>query len=145
MRESSIVISAEYESILYQIPISFGMNSDDSNELVNQMYLKAGRKYSVVYQDRLELTKRIVHQCVFKISCKIFSQEQQLAGFEYENINPYSNKISRLLKIPLSFSVVYILYHVIGFNETEVAYILNIDSIQVKERLGSAMRRMAVN
>lgn len=40
--------------------------------------------------------------------------------------------------MPLSFRTVYILKNTIGFNENEIAEILNITSIKVKERFQKA-------
>ena len=48
----------------------------------------------------------------------------------------------QLFKMPLSFRSVYILFSLIGFSEKDIAIILNIDTIKVRERLARATHIM---
>jgi hypothetical protein len=72
----------------------------------------------------------VVHDCISTISRRLFN---------LQNMGSYQQDIGftppRLLKIPFSYRTVYILYHSAGFNNTEIGELLNISSIQVRERL----------
>ena len=123
---------AQYGSMLYQIATAFGFGAKSSNEFVEQAYLKISRRSLPFYfPTRIEMAKAVVHQCVYKISCGIFC-EKPAPSF------PGDYQVSaHLSKMPLSFRTVYILFQV-GCSEEEIADILNINTIQVKERLRKA-------
>ena len=124
---------AQYESMLYQIATAFGFGAKSCNEFVERAYLKISRRSSTFrWPTRIEMAKAVIHQCVYKISCSIFSQQSPATSF------PGDYQVSaHLSKMPLSFRTVYILFQV-GCSEDEIAYILNINTIQVKERLRKA-------
>ena len=123
----------QYESMLHQIATAFGFGAKSYKEFVEQAYLTISRRSSTFrWPTRIEMAKAVVHQCVYKISCGIFYEKSPATSF------PGDYQVSaHLSKMPLSFRTVYILFQV-GCNEEEIAYILNINTIQVKERLRKA-------
>ena len=125
--------------LLNQIGNNFGFSIAESNELAVSVFEENG---TAEYE--LELARRMVYQCVHKISSRIFC-ESTPAAFSEEGVPVYHPKSIQLSKIPLSFRAVYILFHVIGFSENEIAYILNINTCQVKERLGKAATKIAAH
>ncbi len=63
----------------------------------------------------------------------MFSQNANAANsFQAANNHLIASPLS---KIPISFRTVYILFHSAGFAEPEVAQILNITTMQIRERL----------
>jgi hypothetical protein len=128
----------QYESMLYQIATAFGFGAKSYNEFVEQAYLTISRRSSTFrWPTRIEMAKAVVHQCVYKISCGIFSQKSQATSFPGTAVQLNYQVSAHLSKMPLSFRTVYILFQV-GCSEEEIAYILNINTIQVKERLRKA-------
>ena len=128
----------QYEFMLYQIATAFGFGARSSNEFVQQAYLTISRRSSTFHWPaRIEMAKAVVHQCVYKISCGIFSQKSPATSFPGDAVQLNYRVSAHLSKMPLSFRTVYILFQV-GCAEEEIAYILNINTIQVKERLRKA-------
>ena len=128
----------QYEPMLYQIANAFGFGARESTEFVEQAYLKINRKSSSFHRaTRIEVAKQVMHQCVYKISCGIFSQKTPATSFPGDAVRLNYNVSAQLSKMPLSFRTVYILFQV-GCSEEEIAYMLNINTIQVKERLRRA-------
>lgn len=125
--------------LLNQIGNNFGFSMAESKELTASVFEENGTDHY-----KLELARRMVYQCVHKISSRIFC-ESSPAAFCEEGIPVYHPQSMQLSKMPLSFRAVYILFHVIGFSENEIAYILNINTYQVKERLGKAASKIAVH
>ncbi len=123
--------------LLNEIGNNFGFSMAESKELAASVFEENGNDR---YQ--LELARRMVYQCVHKISSRIFC-ESTPAAYCDEGVPAYHPQSRQLSKMPLSFRAVYILFHVTGFSENEIAYILNISTYQVKERLGKAAIKIA--
>ena len=131
----------EYKPFLHKIAASFGFDEMQSRELAEQVLVQANRSYSIPSQhDRLKvwLSKSIVHKCIFKISSSIFSQTPAATNSCFSKDNFLHT--AKAPEIPLSFQTVYSLVRLIGLNEMEVAEILNITPLQVRERLGKAQK-----
>jgi hypothetical protein len=129
----------QYDPMLLQIVHAFGFTAKEYAQLLEQQFLKNDSKNFQCYeQNRVEQAKRLVRQCVYKISSRIFNQSESATSFSGEGMPFNSNLTAQLVKIPITFRTVYILFHIIGFNEKELAYILNISIVQVRERLARA-------
>ncbi|TKK66692.1 hypothetical protein FC093_16795 [Ilyomonas limi] len=119
----------EYEPLLYKIASSFGFIDNETMDLVQQV-CSCFNVYCTNPQNgtslKIRLSKFMVHQCIFKISSQLFSQ------------NVDAEKLSAT-DMPLSFRSVFILHHIIGFDEYEIAEILNTNLLQVKHRLSKAL------
>jgi hypothetical protein len=127
----------KYESLLYRIANSLGFDDKQAIQMIEETYLKSAQFNAVVdrNEDRIGLTKILVRQCVFKIGSMMFSKTGTMESFD-----GYINSLDCIIpsktgKVPLSLQTVYILFHVIGFNEKEIAHILNANTIQIRERL----------
>jgi DNA-directed RNA polymerase specialized sigma24 family protein len=134
----------KYEKLMYKITASFGFSDSESDDLVSEVsfYAHSHRSYPENrFLLRARLSKIMVHKCIFRISSRLFSQHTS-TGKEPGILGYYpgckSSPGTNCQDIPLSFRVVYILNDVIGFNEVEIAEILNITSIRVKDRLNKA-------
>ena len=129
-----------YKTFLLTIAINLGLSEKESHVLVEYVCLAGERNY--VYQEKnfplkLWLSKILVHNCVVKISSVMFSKSG--SGFvSFQGSDNYLGS-SSISKIPFSFRTVYILFYSVGFEESEVAYILNITPMQVRERLARAL------
>src|SRR5215218_45877 len=130
----------KHKPFLLMIAINLGLSEKESHELVEYVCLAGERNY--VYQEKnfplkLWLSKILVHNCVVKISSVMFSKSG--SGFvSFQGSDNYLGS-SSISKIPFSFRTVYILFYSVGFEESEVAYILNITPMQVRERLARAL------
>ena len=114
----------KYESLLYRIANSLGFYDREAMQLVEETYRRNAQFNEEVYQSgaRIALTRTLVRQCIFRISSTIFSKPTLVTPG----------------RVPLSFQTVYILFHMFGFDEREIAQILNVNALLVKERLGRA-------
>lgn len=135
--------SKEFEPLLYKIATSFGFSNRESDDLLTQVNVYP-KSFCAAYESfdlRIALSKIMVYKCIFKISSRLFSQNisfrimPHMFGY-YAGFKDYRD--SDLRYMPLSFRTVYILKNTIGFNENEIAEILNITSIKVKERFQKA-------
>jgi hypothetical protein len=131
--DSEITISGnktqDYQPLLYNIAAGFGFMDSETMDLVQQV-CSSINAYCADLQDdtslKIRLSKQMVHKCIFKISSQLFSQ----------NMN--TEKIA-VKDMPLSCRSVFILHDIIGFDECEIAEMLNTDLLQVKKRLNKAL------
>ena len=138
--ESSEEKAEKHKSFLQTIALNLGLGEKESQELVAYVCLIGEKNYASQKKNlplKLWLSKILVHNCVTKISSIMFSK----TGSGFNSFQALDNYLLSfpISKIPFSFRAVYILSHSIGFTEAEVAYILNISPMQVKERLARAM------
>jgi DNA-directed RNA polymerase specialized sigma24 family protein len=134
------------EPLLYKIARSFGLSNSESQDLIQQVYSYALKDYLTNENHhplRIRLVKMVVHKCIFIISSRLFNQFDSCTGKNNaESLSYYyaylSAQRSKSGDMPLSFRVVFILKNM-GFNENEIAAILNTTTIKVKERFGKAL------
>jgi DNA-directed RNA polymerase specialized sigma24 family protein len=130
----------KYKTLLQAIASDLGLNENESMELAEYVCLIGERNFADQKENfslKTWLAKILVHNCIFKICSTLFSQNANIID-PYQITNNYLIE-SPLSKIPISFRTVYILIHSVGFTEPEVAQILNINTMQVRERLAKAM------
>lgn len=129
----------KYKALLYSIATNLGTSEKEATELAEYVCLIGKRGFAEQKKNftmRIWLSKILVHHCIFKICSSMFSQHGHTAN-SFQTVNNYLRPL-RVYKIPISFRTVYILFHSIGFAESEVGQILNITPIQVRERLAKA-------
>jgi RNA polymerase sigma-70 factor (ECF subfamily) len=129
----------KYRIFLYSIAANLGLSEKESKELAEYVCLIGERDFADQKEGitlKIMLAKILVHNCIFKISSSLFSQNANTAD-SFQTVDNYLIAPS-LSKVPISFRIVYILFHSTGFTESEVAQILNITPIQVRERLAKA-------
>ena len=130
----------KYEPLLYQTAISFGFNDNELNDLVQQVCSHGSRSYTHqrnFFSLRIWLTKLLVHKCIFKISSELFSQGNSSKTLGHYYGYGDSHKLNQK-HMPLSFRAVFILKNIVGFDENEIAEILNTTPLSVKQRLNKA-------
>ena len=92
--------------------------------------------------DRLLIMKFLIYRCIRKISVPVFSKRHVTNG----DVNEWSYPPDqRLASLPLTVRVVFILVRLDLFSEKEIAFILNISRLEVKERLARAAELLTVN
>lgn len=122
----------KYKLHLEKIGISLGFTETESSRLAQQVIADAikGNFYGNDQLSlRIWLSKMMVRNCLFTISNLLFSNT---------NIDS-KNEFLTGKSIPLGIQTVFTLYNTIGFNENEIAEILNITVMQVKHRLNKAL------
>jgi hypothetical protein len=122
----------KYKCLLKKIGISLGFTETESGWLAQQVIhdaIKGNCQRNDHLSSRVWLSKIMVRKCLFTISNLLFSSK---------NIDS-KNKFLAGKTIPLSFWTVLILYNTVGFNEIEIAEILNTTVMQVKRRLNRAL------
>ena len=132
----------KYELLLYKIATCFGLNSKEASALVQQTCSDALRYFQYqenLSQMKLVLSKMIVQKCIFKISSEYFSSIDLSNGKREAGCFIFYSSFSSscLRNMPLSLRAVFILNSV-GFDETEIAQILNASLLTVKMRLNKA-------
>lgn len=122
----------KYKCLLKKIGIGLGFSETESGWLAQQVIddaIKGNCQRNDHLSPRVWLSKIMVRKCLFTISTLLFSSK---------NIES-KNKFLTDKTIPLSFWTVMILYNTVGFNENEIAEILNTTVMQVKHRLNKAL------
>ena len=132
----------KHESLLHKIATSFGLSDNESSNVIKQVYSDADRYNGYKNNGlsvRILLSKIMVHKCIFRISSEYFNSNGSSAGnVKGISLPYYRNYKSRGLQcMPLSVRTVFVL-STIGFNETEIAEILNTTIIDIKERFNKA-------
>lgn len=129
----------KYKALLYSIAIHLGLDDKESEEITENICLAGERDHArqkKSYTMKLWLSKMLVHHCIFRISSRLFSENRN--AIDHLNTSP-------VLKIPISYRIVYILIHIAGFTEMEAAQILNCTRMQVSERLAKALLAVKSN
>lgn len=119
----------EYESLLYKIATNFGFSDSKAMDIVQQVCSCFIKPYADRQNDtslKIRLSKVMVHKCIFELSSQLFSQNRDAEK-------------TRVTGMPLSSHAVFILHDIIGFDECEVAEMLNINLHQVKQRHNKAL------
>ena len=136
-------IIKNFESLLYKIGIAFGLDYSETANLVKQVSAETTK--NKIEQEhpgaiRICLSKLMIYKCIFIISSKLFGQVTGNNDFTslkyYYDYN--SSAITRTPVMPLSYRAAYILHHDIGFTKAEIAKLLNITTVKVKERINKA-------
>jgi len=120
----------KYKLLLKKIGISLGFTETESDWLAQQVIddaTKGNCQRNDHFSPRVWLSKMMVRKCLFTISNLLFS-----------STSIDSNKFFAGKTVPLSLWTVLILYNTVGFNENEIAEILNTTVMQVKHRLNRA-------
>jgi hypothetical protein len=115
--------------LLYKIAMSLGFNDHELHTLIDDVCSTAIKQNNRQNEDlplKILLAKNLVYQCVFCISKRLFQQPGK-------NTN----------EMPLSFWVVYRLKTIIGFNDRELAVLLNTSPANIRTRLNKALLFLA--
>jgi DNA-directed RNA polymerase specialized sigma24 family protein len=141
----------KHESLLTEIASGLGINKIESVHILEEVGLQAKkqyREYRGTVPFKVWLSKILIRKCIFKISADLFNSLKS-ANVKTDEFEDYSigRSISPMRKeqIPLTFRVVYMLHKHIGFTEKEVAEILNINPLKVRQRLNKALHFMGEN
>jgi hypothetical protein len=140
--------TGKYQSLLFQIANHFGFSEKEAFKLIEEVYSYSQRLYNDEKNQlplRILLSKVMVHKCIFKISCRMFSENIFTGITGSSSFYCNRNAFEACEKgMPLSYLTVYILSSILGFSEREIAGILNTTTLQVRERLTKA-QTMTVN
>jgi len=114
----------EHLPLLHKIAMSLGVYDQELQAFIKEaccitIKRKGGQEALPL---RLLLSKNLVHLCVFSISKRMFQQRRKPAH-----------------EIPFSFWVAHQLKTIAGFNEKELAYLLNTTLANIQTRLGRAL------
>jgi DNA-directed RNA polymerase specialized sigma24 family protein len=137
----------KHEDLLVQIMSGLGLNKIQSDEILKEVRLQAKRQYREypgTFPFKVWLSKILVRKCIFKISEDFFNglKDEQTKSPAFGSYSTEKNIFATCgEKIPLSFWVVYLLHHHIGFTEKEIAEILNTSPLSVRTRLNKAESR----
>ncbi|WP_018614870.1 RNA polymerase sigma factor [Segetibacter koreensis] len=141
----NLVSIQNYHNLLVTIATSFGFNRKNSENFAQEIYVNALSYYSSSQTRhlfiRIYLCKIMVSKCIFKISEKLCSQDNYhlstaLSAEKY--FDPVSTYPLKLQEMKLSYRSVFILNTILGFTEEEIAELLNVTSVKVKERISKA-------
>jgi hypothetical protein len=135
----------EYQGLLLKIATAFGFTNQQSQYFLQEVYANADNYYTKHQVKecsvRMNLSKLMVYKCIFKISEHFFSQNNNETSSTLRSgiITVFKNfSWLKLQQIPLSYRAVYLLKNLNEFSEKEIAELLNITLIKVKERINKA-------
>ncbi|HKG69900.1 MAG TPA: hypothetical protein VKA92_13595 [Segetibacter sp.] len=132
-----------YKDLLLKIAMSLGLSAKQSADTINALYSELDRegfdKISKTYSIKVYLSKRLVSKCIFRISNELFSRtdytDVTILNDGYTSVNLTSIKLK---KVPLSYRVTFVLNALAEFSKEEIAEVLNISAVKVKERIKKA-------
>lgn len=144
-REVSNILAKPYKSLLLKIATGFGFDSKQSNRFLEEIYSDPNNHYSNQhlgnFSMRLYLSKIMVNKCIFKISNELFCQGNTGASstrFATNYFNSTSLTYLKLQNVSLISIVPFVLNKTSEFSLEEIAYLLNISTMKVKERINKA-------
>lgn len=133
----------KYTPLLCRIAFNFEFNYGETNDLVKQVDSFVN-SHSCVPGDqsfKIWIAKLMLQKCVSKLSDPFFDKSDWRTA-KKESSAYYSNYMNRneykLHNMPLTVRSVFVLNNTADFSETEIAELLNITPIKVKERLYKA-------
>ena len=138
----------KYTPLLCKIAFNFEFNYGETNDLVKQVDSFVNSHSSVPgdHSFKIWIAKLMVQKCVSKLSDPFFDKSDWRTS-KKESSAYYSNYTNRneykLHNMPLTIRSVFVLNNTTDFSETEIAELLNITPIKVKERLYKA--RLIIN
>jgi DNA-directed RNA polymerase specialized sigma24 family protein len=137
MKDSSLLSAevglARYEQLLSAIAAGFGLDMIESRDLMKNVFADAITRYTSVQESgspRIWLSKLMVHKCVSKLSSDIFA---------LGCLRQYAGTNQTLEDMPLTLRAVFILKEKVGFNDMEVAEMLNSSPSVARARFGKAV------
>ena len=133
------VKSRKYDRLLSTIAVAFGFDSIDSRDLVKHVLADAIKHYASIQEfdsAKIWLSKLMVHKCISKLGSDIFASTSLRPC-------PAAAKLT-VHDMPLTLRAVFILQHSVGFNELEVAEILNSSAYIVRRRLNRALELLKI-
>jgi RNA polymerase sigma factor (sigma-70 family) len=145
---------------LYKVARGFGYNHQDAQDLMQETYLTAYMQLKQ-FEGRASLktwaTKILVNKCIYRKTYGSYSKEKPGSGNINENTVPMQSshheadtsnavvnrEFAKLLEhnlqeLPATYSTVFILREIEGYNVAETADILGITPVNVKVRLNRA-------
>jgi DNA-directed RNA polymerase specialized sigma24 family protein len=131
----------KYEPLLYKIAIGLGLVDKDCHEIIKYVCLYGVKNF--IYQKesftlKTWLSRMLIHKCIFKLGSQLFSQHSFVKStLAHHTILNYDN-VSQLPQMPLSYKTIYLLFYLKEFTEIEIAQVLNINLLQVRQRIEKA-------
>jgi hypothetical protein len=128
-----------HTTFLFSIAESFGISNEQASELVRQVFVEHPHIPAMQHDScetyQAALSKHMIRKCLFHIGSRICEHPQRVT---YTPAGPYNISYSTFHRLPLTYHAVYVLYEKIGFNEPEIADVLNIAPAEVRTRLAKA-------
>lgn len=127
----------KYKYFLVAIAIQLGLEEKDAELIAESVYIDAEKNRICCPSNlafKIYLAKAMVHDCIFRLSSVMFCKGN--GDFIYAHGKPDIPKV--VLCMPPSVRVVYLLHKSDEFSEKELAEILNIPLMTVKDRLARA-------
>ena len=138
----------KYTPLLHKIAFNFEFNLEETDDLIGQVdsFVNSHSCVPDHHLFKMWIAKVMVQRCVFKISDPFFSKSDWRTA-KKESSTYYADYRSRHNRkthdMPLTIRTVFVLSNKTDFSEIEIAELLNITPIKVKERLRKA--RLTVN
>ena len=131
---------SRYELLLSRIAMSFGFDYAESNVLVKFVLadcVAQCKQTGGCKSYRILLSKIMVRQCVLKLSSDIFAADASgRSKFRWTDEDACAGSL--ISEMPLTMRAVFILHGRLGYDEDEVAEILNTSPSNVSARFNKA-------
>ena len=138
----------KYTPLLHKIAFNFEFNHGETNDLVRQVESFVNSRSCAPGDPlfKIWIAKLMVQKCVYKLSDPFFDKTDWRTA-KKESSAYYSNYMNRneykLHNMPLTIRSVFVLNNTTDFSEMEIAELLNITPVKVRERLYKA--RLIIN
>ena len=137
-----------HQPVLLQVTSGFGFNETHSSKLLQEVKAMAstGTCQTEDLSLRLWLVKKVVQKCVFLVSNDMFQSKSKNVDHDLAlEGRPYlrSFMLHQTRQMTLPVWTTYLLVDIIGFNELEVASILNTHPFKIREQLSLARKLIA--
>lgn len=149
------VLIRRYNSVLYKIARSYGMNHEDAEDMMQEAHFSA---YTQLHAFREEasyktwLTKILLHKCYHKRNTgpqkftwtdRIPEESQSIRNKQDTEKQVLNKELAivlekALMQLPMIYRTVFVLREMEGFSIAETAKLLNISETNVKVRLNRA-------
>lgn len=131
----------KYIDDIYRLAYSYTYNKEDSEDIVQKVFLKFFNKQETISKNEEEVKKWLIiitiNECkdLFKTNWK-----RKVIPLTFENINFNENNFDNVFsdyinKLPKKYRIVFHLYYYYGYNTKEIADLMQIKESTIRKRL----------
>lgn len=149
MEEKFIEIFNLYKNDIYRLSFSYTKNISDSDDIVQNVFVKLFRHQELFDKDLIEIKKWLVRVTINE--CKtllLSSQKRKIVSKSEEHekfsaiLNDDNHVLSEIFELPKKYRVVIYLYYYEEYKVKEISKLLKISETNVQTRLSRAREKL---
>ena len=141
MNKKFFEIYEKYKNDIYRLAISYTKNKNDSEDIVQNTFLKYYKNIDKIENDKIKnwLIKVAINECKNLFFKSWYKKVRFFKEDEEQSIPSYKNKkIEEIFNLPKKYRIVIHLYYYENYNVKEISEKLKISESNVKQRLHRA-------